>query len=69
MKKTRIVMLLMSLFALTPAFLGVAWGAEDRSKHGEKQECQLMTAKRLKAEADAKGQDTRKRPGSTTRID
>ncbi|MBI3557723.1 MAG: hypothetical protein HY074_15790 [Deltaproteobacteria bacterium] len=67
MKKTRIIMLLMSLFALTPAFLGAAWGAEDRSKHGEKQECQLMTAKRLKAEADAKVQE--KKSGSRTSID
>ncbi len=67
MKKTRIVMLLMSLFALTPAFLGVAWGAEDRSKHGEKQECALMTAKRLKAEAsEARVQE--KRSGGTTGI-
>lgn len=66
MKKARIVMLLMSLFALTPAFLGAAWGGEDRSKRGERQECELRRAKRLNVEATAKVQE--KKPGGTTSI-
>lgn len=50
MKKTRILILVMSLCALTPALLGNAWGVETRAKNGMKQECELKTAKRIAAE-------------------
>jgi hypothetical protein len=53
MKKTRILILVMSLCALTPALLGNAWGVENRGKNGMKQECELKTAKRIAAESHA----------------
>lgn len=46
MKKTRVLILVMSLAVLTPALLGSAWGVENRGKHGMKQECELKEAKR-----------------------
>ena len=45
MKKTRILILAMSLSALTPALLGNAWGVENRNKNGKNQECGLDGAK------------------------
>ena len=51
MKKTRVLMLVMSLFVLTPALLGSAWGVENRSKSGSKAECELQEAKRGLEEA------------------
>ncbi|MBI3543143.1 MAG: hypothetical protein HY075_07710 [Deltaproteobacteria bacterium] len=48
--KKRMMMLFVSVFALTPALLGSAWGIENRGKNGEKQECSLMTAKRFEAQ-------------------
>lgn len=51
--KKRMMLLFVSLFALTPALLGSAWGVENRSKQPEKQECALMAAKRLRAQEQA----------------
>jgi hypothetical protein len=53
MKKMRMMLLFVSLFAVAPAILGGAWGGEDRSKHGMKQECQLRAAKYVAKNADA----------------
>jgi hypothetical protein len=47
MKRMKMMLLFVSLFAVAPAVLGSAWGIENRDKHGMKQECQLRTAKRL----------------------
>lgn len=46
--KVRMILLLTSLFALTPAILGsAAWGGENRGKNGSKQECELLESKRF----------------------
>ena len=43
--KSRVLMLFVGLFAVTPALFGTAWGIENRSKHGTKQECERRGAK------------------------
>lgn len=45
--KKRMLMLFVSLFALTPAILGSAWGGENRTKNGTKLECELLEGKRI----------------------
>ena len=52
--KKRMILLLMSLFALTPAIMGTAWGAENRGKHGSKQECELLESKHIDVKPIAK---------------
>lgn len=59
MKKTRILILVMSLSAVTPVLLGSAWGVENRSRNGMRQECELRRAKRLNDASDLAGQSVR----------
>lgn len=47
MKKTRVLILAMSVSAVTPALLGSAWGVENRGRTGHKQECENRGPKPL----------------------
>lgn len=67
--KKRMMMLFVSLFALTPALLGSAWGVENRSKNGEKQECALMTAKRLEAQKSVEAMKQEMNKATKTTLD
>lgn len=69
--KKRMMMLLMSLFALTPAILGTALGGENRARHGERQECEQRRAKQMRETiggADYNPQSKRSSPDSSRPI-
>jgi len=66
--KKRMLMLFVSIFALTPAVLGSAWGGENRGKSGAKLECELLEGKHIDVKPANQSTAQPDKPNGQTKI-